>query len=120
MGEAKTIRKLWLARLLKRSSDGIIQNDHHHDAGAIGPLLFRQACLMGLEGIVSKRRDSTYKAGPSGHWIKVKNPKSPAILRAKESSGKPSSENHPWRNARDGRPRRVGLLLRLQVQPLGK
>jgi ATP-dependent DNA ligase len=23
---------------------------------------------------VSKRRDSTYKAGPSRHWIKVKNP----------------------------------------------
>jgi bifunctional non-homologous end joining protein LigD len=80
--ETLQIRKLWLSRLLKRSADGIIQN--HHDAGAIGPLLFRQACLMGLEGIVSKHRDSSYKTGPSKRWIKVKNPNSPAMRRAKE------------------------------------
>jgi hypothetical protein len=30
--------------------------------------------LLGLEGIVSKRRDSTYKAGPSKHWIKGQKP----------------------------------------------
>ena len=80
--ETLQIRKLWLSRLLKCSADGIIQN--HHDAGAIGPLLFRQACLMGLEGIVSKHRDSSYKTGPSKRWIKVKNPNSPAMRRAKE------------------------------------
>jgi hypothetical protein len=39
---------------------------------------------MGLEGIVSKHRDRTYKAGRSPHWVKVKNPKSPAMLRAEE------------------------------------
>src|SRR5438874_8617749 len=89
--ETLQIRKLWLSRLLKRSADGIIQNDHHHDAGAIGPLLFRQACLMGLEGIVSKHRDRSYKAGPSKRWIKVKNPNSPAMRRAKEIG---------WRTAR--------------------
>ena len=77
-----SIRKLWLGKLLKRSTDGIIYNDH--DTGAIGPRLFQQACLLGLEGIVSKGRDSTYKAGPSKHWIKVKNPKSAAMIRAKE------------------------------------
>ena len=63
-----------------------IHNNHHHDAGAIGPLLFRQACLMGDERIVSKHRDSTYKAGPSQHWIKIKNPKSPAMVRAHTNS----------------------------------
>src|SRR5437868_4653386 len=82
--ETLQICKLWLGNLLTRSTDGILHNDYHHDAGAIGPLLYRQACLMGLEGIVSKRRDSTYKAGPSKHWIKVKNPKSAAMIRAKE------------------------------------
>src|SRR4051794_16390265 len=82
--ETLQIRKLWLSRLVKRSADGIIQNDYHHDAGAIGPLLFRQACLMGLEGIVSKHRDSSYKAGLSKRWIKVENPNSPAMHRAKE------------------------------------
>jgi bifunctional non-homologous end joining protein LigD len=81
-GETLQIRKLWLGKLLKRSTDGIIYNDH--DTGAIGPRLFQQACLLGLEGIVSKRRDSTYKDGSSKHWIKVKNPKSAAMIRAKE------------------------------------
>jgi len=84
--ETLQTRKLWLGKLLRLSGDGIIINEHHHDAGAIGPLLFRQACLMGLEGIVSKRRDSTYKAGPCRNWIKVKNPKSPAMLRAENGS----------------------------------
>jgi hypothetical protein len=50
-----------------------------------GPLLFRQACLLGLEGIVSTHQDRAYKAGPSRHWINVKNPKSPAIERAKDA-----------------------------------
>jgi bifunctional non-homologous end joining protein LigD len=82
--ETLRIRKLWLSKLLERSSGGIIYNDH--DAGAIGPRLFEQACLLGLEGIVSKRRDSSYKAGPSRHWIKIKNPKSPAMLRADDGN----------------------------------
>ena len=82
--ETLQIRKLWLGKLLKRSGDGIIYNDH--DAGAIGPRLFQQACLLGLEGIVSKQRDSTYKAGLSRHWIKVKNPKSPAMTRAEDGN----------------------------------
>jgi ATP-dependent DNA ligase len=28
---------------------------------------------MGLEGLVSKRRDQPHQAGRSKHWIKVKN-----------------------------------------------
>jgi ATP-dependent DNA ligase len=35
-----------------------------------GLALFAQACAMGLEGIVSKRRSS------SPHWLKAKNPES--------------------------------------------
>src|SRR5205823_11522796 len=80
--ETLQIRKLWLGKLLNRSGDGIIYNEH--EAGAIGPRLFEQACKMGLEGIVSKHRERSYKAGPSKRWIKVKNPKSPAMLRAEE------------------------------------
>src|SRR4051812_157125 len=33
---------------------------------------------------------------------------------------KPNGERNPGRNARDGRPRRAGLLLGLQVQPFGR
>jgi bifunctional non-homologous end joining protein LigD len=80
--ETLHIRKLWLGKLLKRSTDGILYNEH--EAGAIGPRLFEQACKMGLEGIVSKHRERSYRAGRSAHWIKVKNPRSPAMVRAKE------------------------------------
>jgi bifunctional non-homologous end joining protein LigD len=40
---------------------------------------------MGLEGMVSKRRDRPYRAGPSPDWIKVKNRSHPALERVKES-----------------------------------
>src|SRR5215203_5714568 len=36
--------------------------------------MFRHACAMGLEGIVSKRATSRYKRGRCLSWVKVKNP----------------------------------------------
>jgi hypothetical protein len=42
-------------------------------------------CKMGLEGIVSKRLSAPYRSGPSRDWIKVKNPDSPAMIRAREA-----------------------------------
>src|SRR5438045_3586820 len=51
-----------ICSISSRSTDGsIILN--HHEAGEIRPALFQQACKMGLEGIVSKRRDRPYQAG---------------------------------------------------------
>jgi len=44
-----------------------------------GPAMFQHARAMGLEGIVSKRRDRPYRSGRSPDWIKVKNP--PAATR---------------------------------------
>jgi ATP-dependent DNA ligase len=44
-----------------------------------GAVVFRQACVMGLEGIVAKRRESRYRSGRSRDWIKIKNPAHPAI-----------------------------------------
>jgi ATP-dependent DNA ligase len=35
------------------------------ERGEIGPELFRAACDMGLEGLVSKRRDRPYQGGRS-------------------------------------------------------
>jgi bifunctional non-homologous end joining protein LigD len=37
-----------------------------------GEALFRHACRLGLEGIVSKRRDSPYRSGRSQAWLKSK------------------------------------------------
>ena len=48
------------------------------------PDLFRAACNMGLEGLVSKRKDCPYRAGSSPHWVKVKNRKHPAMNRARD------------------------------------
>jgi|SRR6476619_3669171 ATP-dependent DNA ligase len=38
-----------------------------------GATIFRHACKMGLEGIVSKRKDSPYRSGRSPDWLKIKN-----------------------------------------------
>ena len=45
------------------------------------------ACRMGLEGLVSKRRDRPYQAGRSKHWVKIKNRSHPAMSRVMESFG---------------------------------
>jgi bifunctional non-homologous end joining protein LigD len=74
-------RKDRLARLLARVQVGIALNEHT-DAG--GELVFLHACAMGLEGIVSKRLTAPYRSGPSRDWLKVKNPDSPAMVRARD------------------------------------
>ena len=50
-----TMRKTNLQRLLRGRMEGI--HTAPFEAGEIGPDLFRQACLLGLEGIVSKQTD---------------------------------------------------------------
>jgi ATP-dependent DNA ligase len=43
-----------------------------HVEGAEGAALFRHACAMNLEGIVSKRLDAPYRSGPFRGWRKIK------------------------------------------------
>src|SRR5262249_9578639 len=64
-------------------NEGIQYVEH---AEGHGDKPFAGVCNLGLEGIVSKRLTSVYKSGPSKTWIKVKNPKSPAATRAKDST----------------------------------
>jgi bifunctional non-homologous end joining protein LigD len=64
-------RRLRLNALLPRDTRRAIQfSDHYEGQGAV---LFKQACAIGLEGIVSKRALSPYKSGPSKYWLKIKN-----------------------------------------------
>jgi bifunctional non-homologous end joining protein LigD len=49
-----------------------------------GDIIFRHACKLGFEGIVSKRLGSPYVSGRSRHWIKSKNPAAPAVRREAE------------------------------------
>jgi ATP-dependent DNA ligase len=46
-----------------------------------GPTVFAHACRLGTEGIVSKKVDGAYLAGPCRVWIKVRNPASVAVQR---------------------------------------
>jgi bifunctional non-homologous end joining protein LigD len=78
-----SLRKTNLARLLGRRPDGIFVAPF--EQGEIGPDLFHAACGLGLEGLVSKRRDRPYRAGRSPNWIKVKNRTHPAMRRVKDS-----------------------------------
>jgi ATP-dependent DNA ligase len=78
-----SLRKTNLARLLARRPDGIFVAPF--EQGEIGPDLFRAACDLGLEGLVSKRRDRPYRAGRTPDWVKVKNRLHPAMERVKEA-----------------------------------
>ena len=49
-----------------------------------GEAMFRHACAMGLEGIVSKRLCSRYISGRARDWLKFKNPEAPAVKREAE------------------------------------
>ena len=68
------LRKATLKGLLRRGHAGVAFNQHFEADGAI---VYRQACALGCEGIVSKRLGSPYRAGRTDHWIKIKNPAAP-------------------------------------------
>jgi bifunctional non-homologous end joining protein LigD len=74
-------RKRTLARLLRRSNPGIVLNEHFSGDGVV---VYRHACALGCEGIVSKRLGSPYRSGRTDCWVKVKNPASPAVKREAE------------------------------------
>jgi len=69
-------RKQALATLVGAPRPGIAINKHFVGDGGI---VYRQACRLGCEGIVSKRLGSAYRSGRSKHWVKVKNPAAPAL-----------------------------------------
>jgi len=46
-----------------------------------GPVVFEYACLLGCEGIVSKRKNSRYSSGRCRDWLKTENPAAPAVKR---------------------------------------
>jgi bifunctional non-homologous end joining protein LigD len=74
-------RKQALADLLGRERDGIVLNQYYDGDSAT---VFKHACALGCEGIVSKRLGSLYRSGRSPHWIKIKNPAAPAVRREAE------------------------------------
>jgi len=75
------VRKAMLASIVAKARLGIRFNEH---LDGDGPTIFAHACKMGLEGIVSKRRDSLYRSGRSRDWLKMKNPAAPPVKREAE------------------------------------
>ena len=73
------MRKATPERILGPPEPSIRFNEHLDEED--GPLVFEHACKLGLEGIVSKRRDSPYSSERSPHWIKSKNSSAPAVKR---------------------------------------
>jgi hypothetical protein len=67
-------------RTLARAPAGIVFNEHTDEDGAT---VFRHACKLGLEGIVSKRLSTALPLGSVAGLAQVKNPDSPAMVRAR-------------------------------------
>jgi bifunctional non-homologous end joining protein LigD len=66
-GEPLLVRK---AALKRNSRTGAIRYAEHFDED--GGVIFKHACEMGLEGIVSKLRDAPYRPGRTENFIKTK------------------------------------------------
>jgi bifunctional non-homologous end joining protein LigD len=75
------VRKATLRSMLAKAALGLRFNEHLEGDG---PTVFAHACKVGLEGIVSKRKDSAYRSGRSADWLKMKNPEASAVKREAE------------------------------------
>jgi bifunctional non-homologous end joining protein LigD len=74
-------RKRMLAKVIRCPHPGVALNEYYEGDGEI---VYKHACKLGCEGIVSKRLGSLYRSGRSPHWVKVKNPAAPAVKREAE------------------------------------
>jgi bifunctional non-homologous end joining protein LigD len=105
--EPLEVRKPTLRSVLRGCPPGVRLNEHigHQD----GAIVFRDACKMDLEGIVSKRLGSIYRSGRSKDWLKFKNPDAPAVKREEEGIGANDGQDlegllYSARRANDQRP----------------
>jgi bifunctional non-homologous end joining protein LigD len=56
--------------MFAKPRNGALAYSDHHDAE--GSDFFKAACNMALEGVVSKRKDSSYRSGRGRDWVKSK------------------------------------------------
>ena len=64
-----TDRKALLEAVTAKAGPVIRYSSHFAESGA---MVLRHACRLGLEGIVSKRRDAPYRSGRGKSWVKSK------------------------------------------------
>lgn len=72
-GVAHVERKRLLQQLLKDAPETFVYVEH---IAAEGEEIFRNACKLGLEGLVAKRVDAPYRSGRQETWLKLKCKKS--------------------------------------------
>jgi hypothetical protein len=94
--EPLAVRKATLASVLAKAAPGLRLNEHIE---ADGPTVFAHACKMGLEGIVSKRKDSAYRSGRSPDWLKMKNAAAPAGRKPKRTGAGEHGDKGDGQNA---------------------
>ena len=68
--ETPLIRRKAMLEAVIGAGAGIVRFSGHFDES--GALVLRHACRLGLEGVVSKLRDSPYRSGRGRSWIKSK------------------------------------------------
>ncbi len=69
MGTPLIRRKEALRALVGDGAGALRFSDHFEESGE---LVLRHVCRLGLEGVISKDRDSTYRAGRGRSWLKCK------------------------------------------------
>ena len=62
-------RKALLARIVGPATGPVRFSEHFEESGE---LVLQHACRLGLEGVVSKMRDSAYRSGRGKSWVKSK------------------------------------------------
>jgi bifunctional non-homologous end joining protein LigD len=63
-------RKAALGEIIPPHAEGMLRYSDHQTGQ--GPAVLRQASSLGLEGIVSKRREVSYRPGRGPGWLKIK------------------------------------------------
>jgi len=69
IGTELSVRRHLLEDLLDGAGGAIQLSEEVNGDGA---QLLAHACKFGLEGIIAKRRDSLYRSGRTGDWLKIK------------------------------------------------
>jgi bifunctional non-homologous end joining protein LigD len=96
-------RKRVLQRVLAKAPPKLrdVEFFEMHD----GDALYRHACKLGLEGIVSKRRDAPYRSGRQESWLKLKCTKSdtfPIVAFVEKLGARPRKIASLYVGRRDG------------------
>jgi bifunctional non-homologous end joining protein LigD len=69
-GLALEERKARLGRVIPPAQEGPLRYSEHIEGE--GEAMVRNACRLGLEGVISKRRDLPYRPGRGADWVKTK------------------------------------------------